>query len=527
MRDDDGHDAPPPGHLPDGAADTRDAGPDGPEPAGVDSRSEPSSELSSEPPQPPPDFDLDEDELTALSAALDDAFEETFDPEPTGEQAAQLAAAQISASNQALDGTSQMLRDSRSVLRASLDAMRASGGGGRDTDAPAPSDPEPLAPDAPPSEVPEPDAPEPSDPPDALEDAPDDGLEPARARAELLSGRETETVDLEDADDDPHAGEAPSRPPDSLVGAIPWDDDGAPGPLRIAIAGGRGGAGRTLLVANAALVLARLGRRCAVVDLDPVGAGLHTALGLDPLLPGPSTLADPPPIAPEPVPGVPLHLLRPGRPALAGPADPLRAECYAAALERDDDALLLDLGAQADPFTLDAWLEADVSVVVAEPLPAAIERAYGFLRAALWRRLLHGGRADDPAEVARELIAERPDIDSPQALVEALADVDADAARAIRARVLTFTPRLLMNRTRTRIDREMGPAMVSALRRRWGVTADFLGAIDFDEAVREAARRRRPLLLAYPGAGYSQAIEKIARRLVALAEARSGLRGAR
>lgn len=510
MRDDDGHDAPSPGDPSDDGGEARDAAPDGPDPAGVGSPSEPSSEPSSEPPQPPPapDFDLDDDELTALSAALDDAFEETFDPEPTGEQAAQLAAARISASNQALDGTSQMLRDSRSVLRASLDAMRAGGHADRDPDPTADAAPDADAPPPPPEPI-------------------DDGLEPARARAELLSGRETETVDLEDADDDPHGGEAPSRPPDSLVGAIPWDDDGAPGPLRIAIAGGRGGAGRTLLVANAALVLARLGRRCAVIDLDPVGAGLHTALGLDPLLPGPSTLADPPPIAPEPIPGVPLHLLRPGRPALAGPADPLRAECYAAALERDDDALLLDLGAQADPFTLDAWLEADVAVVVAEPLPAAIERTYGFLRAALWRRLLHGGRADDPAEVARALIAERPDIDSPQALVEALADVDADAARAIRARVLTFTPRLLMNRTRTRIDREMGPAMVSALRRRWGVTADFLGAIDFDEAVREAARRRRPLLLAYPGAGYSQAIEKIARRLVALAEARSGLRGTR
>lgn len=491
MRDDDGNDD---ARRPDG----RDPGDDRTEAgeAGDDAPSE-------------VDFGLPEDEIAALSDALDDAFEETFDRDPGGDEAAQLAATRLSSSHLAIDSTQQMLRDSRATLQASFDAMRESGGrGGRERAVEAHDD-------------------------DGVDDGdgdapPDDGLEPTRARAALLTGRETETVEFEDADDDPH-DLPPSRPPDSLVGAIRWDDDGAPGPLRIAIAGGRGGAGRTLLVANAALVLARLGRRCAVVDLDPVGAGLHTALGIEPLLHGPAALADPPTVAPEAVSGVPLHLLRPGRPTLSGPADPLRAECYAAARERDDDVLLLDLGAQADPFTLDAWLDADVSVVVAEPLPAAVERAYGFLRAALWRRVLHAGRADDPARVARELIAERPGIDSPEALVEALAEVDADAARAIRARVLTFTPRLLMNRTHSRLDREMGPAMVSALRRRWGVVAEFVGAIDYDEAVREAARRRRPMLLAYPGAGFSQAIEKIARRLGALAEARTarGLGGGR
>lgn len=481
------------------------------------------------------------DEIDALTSALDDAFEETFGGgdargpgEAYGGDPLETAAASLSASARAIGGTDQMLRETRHMLDAARHAMDESRHPREKTARPSsrPRATEPAAP-APDARGPMPDAAhdvardaahvpddaEGEDTPDADRSAEaDDRARIAAARAALLTERATETVDLEDADDDP-VGDPPSRPPDSLLGAIRWDDDAHPGPLRIAVAGGRGGAGRTLLVANAALVLARLGRRCSVVDLDPVGAGLHTALGLPPLLPGPAELLDPPPVEAEPVAGVPLHLLRPRRPTSSGPADPLRAECLAAARERDDDVLVLDLGAQCDPFTLDNWLEADVSVVLAEPLPSAIERAYGFLRAALWRRLLHGRGeiGHGPTAVARRVIAERPEIDSPEGLVAALSEVDADAARAIRARVLTFTPRLVMNRTRNRVDREMGPAMISALRRRWGVAGEFVGAIDFDEAVREAARRRRPLLLAYPGAGYSQAIEKVARHLDRLA----------
>lgn len=437
MRDDDGSDddgLPPPGG---GDAGPGPAGGSGPESDRPDF-DRPDFDL--------PDFDLPDDELTALSAAVDDAFDETF--------------------------------------------------GGAE-----PPDDASDAPETPADDDAHPD---------------DDGLEPAVARAAMLTDRENETLDLEDADDDDSL--VPSRP-DSLVGAIPWDDAGR-GPPRIAFAGGHGGVGRTLLAANAALVLARLGRRCTVVDLDPVGAGLHTALGLPPLLPALADAIDPPPPrAPEPVAGVPLRLLRPGRPTLTGPADPLRAECLAAAATLGDEALLLDLGPMADPFTLDAWLAADVGVVVAEPLPAAIERAYGFIRAALWRRMLHGD--DPPTRAARDALAADPGLDSPPALLDALGRDDPAAARALRARVMTFTPRLVLNRTRSRIDREMGPAMVSALRRRWGVSAEFVGAIDDDDAVRDAARRRRPLLLAYPGAAFSQAVSKVALRLHGVAEGRA------
>ncbi len=298
----------------------------------------------------------------------------------------------------------------------------------------------------------------------------------------------------------------------SLVGEIPWE--GASG-LVVAVAGGKGGAGRSLLAANIGLFLARLGRDVVVADLDPNGSNLHSYLGLEPLLPRPGVLLrDPGPPRFEGVMGSGLRLCRPPW-SLVDAADPLRREALNAAVECGADVALLDLGCQPDALTLDTFLDADAGVVVVVPEPTSIERSYAFLRAALYRRLLHGD--DEPAVVARALLAadQVGQLDTPADLVSALHGVHPNAAEAIRARVLAFTPRLLMNKCRTRADREMTAGLVSALRRRWGISSESLGGIEFDESAWEATRRRRPLMVEYPGSTFGTDIERVARRLVA------------
>src|SRR5450432_2014630 len=69
----------------------------------------------------------------------------------------------------------------------------------------------------------------------------------------------------------------PSYPPDSSQGIAP-----PPGVRRtIAIGGGRGGVGKSVLAANLGVYIAQLGRSVLLIDADPAGAALHTVLGLD------------------------------------------------------------------------------------------------------------------------------------------------------------------------------------------------------------------------------------------------------
>jgi flagellar biosynthesis protein FlhG len=52
-------------------------------------------------------------------------------------------------------------------------------------------------------------------------------------------------------------------------------------PLSVAIGGGKGGVGKSVVALNLALSIAKLGARVIVVDADLGSANLHTMLGID------------------------------------------------------------------------------------------------------------------------------------------------------------------------------------------------------------------------------------------------------
>ena len=318
-----------------------------------------------------------------------------------------------------------------------------------------------------------------------------------------------DTIDLEapDLDEDEPAELS------SLVGVIPWQDERRG--QTVVIAGGKGGAGRSLLAANLGLFLSRLGRHVVLADLDPSGASLHTFLGLDPLVPALGAAfrpSGPPQI--DKLQGD-MRLCRASRPYFGGADDPARVEVLEAARELADDLLIIDVGTQVDALSLDVFLDADVSAVVTLSERPSIERTYAFLRQALDRRLL--GVDDHPAELARALVSadERGQVDAPPDLVAGLSGVEPQAGEAIRARLIGFAPGIIFNRCRTRGERDMAEGVCIALRRRWGINAEVLACVDNDDAVSEAARRRRPLVLEYPGSTVSGQIEKLARRVLA------------
>src|SRR5882672_4670388 len=95
----------------------------------------------------------------------------------------------------------------------------------------------------------------------------------------------------------------PSSPPPSRGslpghGSQPPPSANAAPPLGlkyvIAVGGGRGGVGKSIVAVNLAVYLAQLGRKVLLIDADPAGAELHTALGLGPLFSSSGRRAAPP-----------------------------------------------------------------------------------------------------------------------------------------------------------------------------------------------------------------------------------------
>ena len=279
--------------------------------------------------------------------------------------------------------------------------------------------------------------------------------------------------------------------------------------VSVAIGGGVGGVGRSLLAANLALYLARQARRVMLVDLDPVGPALHNFLGVSLPVPTPSDHLAKPAHKLTRLSGTQLSLCGPLRSHIGQPSDTLRQQILEDAYTASADILVFDLGRAHDELSMDVYLDADVAITVSTPQPAAMEQAYAFLRAALFRCLLNGN--NDAGQVIRYVLKTpqgeaMPTVDALIDLVKRTRRADWDS---VREAMSDFAPSIVVNRCQTRADREMLRGMVMGLRRRWGIDVIPLGLLDEDDVACQATRWRRPLLSTYPGSGITAGIEQI------------------
>lgn len=283
----------------------------------------------------------------------------------------------------------------------------------------------------------------------------------------------------------------------------------APRPCRVlAIGGPKGGVGKSVFAANVAIYLASIGRRVLVVDADRGGANLHSLVG-GPATPGIGTHDTAVPQLKLVVTGLDEGLS--GRRAPAG----IRA-LFADLRARAADYAVVDLGSLTSRTAIDAFLDADLTAFVTLPEPTALESTYRFLSRAFLRTLARElGRTPDRRTLvtfARRLGGSPGPLD----LWRALEDDGHPLADRVRERMETFHPALILNQTRLRADLELGDALRTVVRRRLGLTVEYLGHIEHDDTVWSAVRARKLLLIESPGTKAAKNVEKIARRILGI-----------
>lgn len=288
----------------------------------------------------------------------------------------------------------------------------------------------------------------------------------------------------------------------------------------IAIGGGRGGVGKSLLALNLSVYLAQLGRSVVLVDADPAGAALHTLFGLELPLRAPTSddvEEDDLTGMPTQVPGLTL-VPQSYRVGSTAPTRPGRRPHLAQELRRlAVDYVVLDLGAGTLPATLDLFLGADLGIMVATPEPPSVEAVYRAVRGLfqrLVRRLLVGDRFR--MRLAERAQGELGPLPAPLALAQALSRYDASLGRLAATELARLRPRLIINETRLRNDVDLGPTMAEMSKRHLGVSLDYVGHVEHDDAAWLSVVRRRPLLIDNPTSKSARNIERIARRILAL-----------
>jgi len=294
----------------------------------------------------------------------------------------------------------------------------------------------------------------------------------------------------------------------------------------VAIGGGRPGAGHSVLAANLGVYLAQLGRRVVVVDADGTCPSLHAMLdvAVPEVEPSPAPDLDdeePLEVIPTPIQGLTLVPQRYTRDGTA-PLRPGRKPRWSKQLkELEADYILVDLGPGTSAASLDLFLTADFGICVTPPDPTAVEATYRYFRALFQRQLRRQHLKDRfKMRMVERALAELPPLPSPLEAILAIARYDAKAADLAASELAQLHPYLVTNSTRMRQDTELGRAMVDMAGRYLGVQADDLGHIEQDDALWLSVGRRRPLLLDNPSSKAGRNLERIARRVVAVATLR-------
>jgi len=175
-------------------------------------------------------------------------------------------------------------------------------------------------------------------------------------------------------------------------------------PRVVAIGGGKGGVGKSLVAANVGIFLATLGKRVILVDAAFGAPNLHLFAGVprpsrslaEALAVGGPTLGEL--AVATHVPGVKLigGVYDPAWIANPGPA---QTRVIAEQLHQlPADWVVVDLGPGLGSPTLELFLEADIQLLIGVPDPTSIELMHRFARAAFLKRLERRGLAD-PAGV--------------------------------------------------------------------------------------------------------------------------------
>jgi flagellar biosynthesis protein FlhG len=314
---------------------------------------------------------------------------------------------------------------------------------------------------------------------------------------------------------------------DPLDSEAPESTDVVPRVRRvIAVMGSRGGVGSSIVAVNLAVYLAQLGRTVALIDADPSGAFVHSMLGVStPAPPVDEENEDELHLMKTQVPGL---LLEPQRYSVgtSQPARPGRKPRWAKRLRTlDADHVLLDLGVSTSAASLELFLGADLGLCVTTPEPPSVEGVYRLLRA-LFQRSLRRALVRDPynMRVVERVLASLPPLPDPPKVVQALNAYDSALGDLGATELAKLRPRLVVNSVRLRSDNDLGPAMVDLSQRYLGVALDYVGHVEQDDAVWLSVVRQRPLLIDSPACKSARNLERISRRVLALANARDFVR---
>ncbi len=269
-----------------------------------------------------------------------------------------------------------------------------------------------------------------------------------------------------------------------------------------AIAGGKGGTGKSFVTSSMGTCLALGGAKTILIDADYGGANLHSFLGLNR---PPHSLTDffekksllKEIIVDAGVANLQLITGAIGSPDSESITHAQKQKLFRHIRALDADKILIDLGAGTHINTLDTFLLADKMIVVTTPEITALENMYQFIKSVYFRKLKSILKTYELTSSFKEIWKNRAsyDIRTLKDLVLYLRQSSDHICDIFDREMSQFLIHIVLNQVRTPRDVIVGENLKSVCRNFLGIPVIFTGYARHDDAVHKNINSRESFML--------------------------------
>lgn len=291
----------------------------------------------------------------------------------------------------------------------------------------------------------------------------------------------------------------------------------------IPIASGKGGVGKSLLSANLAIALGQAGKKVVLADLDLGASNLHLAIGQNVkdksigtyLTEKSSFQSIIEPTEYENVSFIAGDSQIPGLTALKATQKEKLVRNFHSI---DADFLILDLGAGTHQIILDMFLQSPQGILVTSPTVTATLDGYLFIKNCAFRLMYTTFKSGTPGRNFLDSMKKNSDkmksLYIPR-IIESLFQVDPQNTALFKKRLSQFAPRLVLNMIADPCESDRANRIRNSCSQYLGIDLEYLGLIFRDQLQDKALSSRLPVIIYKPNSVISQAIYRIAEKIIA------------
>lgn len=279
-----------------------------------------------------------------------------------------------------------------------------------------------------------------------------------------------------------------------------------------AVGGGKGGIGKSLVVANIGILLSRLNKKVVVVDTNLGGATLHRYLNINKPK---AAFTDYVEGKVEKLGDVRTSTSFDNLKLVNGTFDQARID------QLPCEHIIIDIGAGTSSETIDSFLLSDVGILIALPEPTSVENLYSFIKAS-FMRVIRGyicGFSQNETDLFQmfQHYAETKNSDflkGTNDLLKTIKKIDSYTYCKIMEWVDNFQLKLIMNQTRETEDIELGDTIAELVRKHFGLKMEYIGHLPHDDRLYKSAKKYQSFLSAHPYSLTTKCMKGITKRLL-------------